>query len=138
MYWALIAEACLRAGRLEEGEAALAEATNTIADTGERFYEAEVSRLRGELALARSPADWVAAEAAFLGAIEVARRQEARSWELRATTSLARLWQGQRKREQARQLLSEAYGWFTEGFETLDLRDARALLSELDGAASVP
>jgi class 3 adenylate cyclase/predicted ATPase len=136
MYWALIAEACLRAGRFEEGEAALAEATNAIADTGERFYEAEVSRLIGELALARSPADWVAAEAAFLGAIEVARRQEARSWELRATTSLARLWQGQGKREQARQLLGEAYGWFTEGFDTLDLRDARALLSELDGAAT--
>jgi predicted ATPase len=131
IFLAFIAEACWHLGRLDEASAAVAEATTIIKETGERLYEAEVLRLRGELALARSPADPVAAEAAFRVALEVARHQDARSWELRATTSLARLWQRRGKREEARQILADAYAWFTEGHETPDLHDARALLGEL-------
>jgi predicted ATPase len=88
-------------------------------------------RLKGELLLARSPSDPTQAEVSFREALEVARRQSAKSFELRAATSLARLWQRQGKRDEARDLLAPVYAWFTEGFDTKDLRDAKALLEEL-------
>jgi predicted ATPase len=92
--------------------------------------EPEVHRLKGELLLVRGGAE-PEAEKCFQRAIEVARRQQAKSWELRATMSLCRLWQKQGKQEQARQALTEIYSWFTEGFDTPDLREATALLEEL-------
>jgi predicted ATPase len=114
----------------------LAEALVHVEETGERYYEAEIYRLQGELSLMQenqidAEARFHLAERSFRHAIQVARRQQARSWELRATTSLARLWQKQGRREEAREMLGEMYGWFTEGFDTPDLRDARALLEEL-------
>jgi len=105
--------------------------------SGERFYEAELYRLRGELTLAQSRVQRLEssvqkeAESCFLKAIEVARKQQAKSLELRATASLARLWQQQGQRDKARQMLVEIYGWFTEGFDTKDLQEAKALLDAL-------
>ena len=87
--------------------------------------------MKGELILARTPADPAGAEASFRDALEVARRQSAKSYELRAATSLARLWQQQGRKEEARDLLAPVYGWFTEGFDTRDLKEAKALLEEL-------
>lgn len=144
---ALLAEAYGKAGQAEEGLATLAEALTWVDKSGERFYEAELYRLKGELTLqklsvARSQLPVInpqsltstaqpEAEACFQKAIEIARRQQAKSLELRATMSLARLWQQQGKKDEARQLLAEIYGWFTEGFDTKDLQEAKALLEEL-------
>jgi predicted ATPase len=128
---ALLAEAHGKAGQTEEGLALLDEAQGLVAKTGERQFEAEVHRVKGELLLARSPSDQTQAQASFHEALEVARRQSAKSWELRAATSLARLWQRQGKRDEARDLLAPVYAWFTEGFDTKDLRDAKALLEKL-------
>jgi predicted ATPase len=104
-----------------------------VDNSGERFYEAELYRLKGELTLqqsgVRSPES--EAEACFYKAVEIARKQSAKSLELRAVMSLSRLWQQQGKKAEARQLLAEIYGWFTEGFDTKDLQEARALLDEL-------
>jgi predicted ATPase len=100
-----------------------------VEKTDERFFEAELRRLRGELLLMQG--DKTEAEACFKHAIEVARRQQAKSWELRATTSLARLWRKQGKVDEARQALGEIHGWFTEGFDTADLIEAKKLLEEL-------
>jgi predicted ATPase len=124
-----LAEAQSRAGRPDEGMTTLAEALTLVEGTGERQWEAEIYRVRGELLLVQG--DEADAEASFHRAIEVARRQSAKSWELRATTSLARLWQKQGEREEARRILAEIYGWFTEGFDTPDLIEARTLLNEL-------
>jgi predicted ATPase len=124
-----LAEAQAKAGHAGEGLATLAEALTFVEETGEGYYEAEIHRLRGELLLRRG--DAAEAEASFHSAIEVARRQSAKSWELRATTSLCRLWQQQGKHEKARQRLAEIYGWFTEGFDTPDLKEAKTLLEEL-------
>ena len=104
--------------------------------SGERFYEAELYRIKGELTLqsqVQGPTSNIEGEAekCFLKAIEVARHQRAKSLELRATTSLARLWQQQCKQREAHVLLSEIYGWFTEGFDTKDLQEAKVLLDEL-------
>jgi predicted ATPase len=109
-----------------------------VEETGERFWEAEIYRLKGELLLKdkggrRKDESEAEAEACFWQAIEIARRQEGKSLELRATVSLARLWQQQGKKDQARRMLADIYGWFTEGFDTLDLQQARALLHELSG-----
>jgi predicted ATPase len=131
MVLAMLAEAHGKAGQTEEGLALLDEAQGLVAKTREREYEAEVHRLEGDLLLARSPSDEAQAQASFREALEVARRQSAKSWELRAATSLARLWQRQGKRDEARDLLAPVYAWFTEGFDTKDLRDAKALLEEL-------
>ena len=100
-------------------------------NSGERFYEAEVYRLKGALLLQDAPASQEEAEAHFQQALDVARRQQAKSWELRAAMSLARLWQRQGKRAEARELLAPVYGWFTEGFDTADLQEAKALLEAL-------
>ena len=126
---ALLAEACGSAGRAEEGLSALAEALAFVQSSDERYYEAALHRLQVDLLLAKG--DEAGAEASFREAIAVARRQSARSWELRATTSLARLWQKQGKVDEARQVLAQIYGWFTEGFDTPDLKEAQALLAAL-------
>jgi len=99
--------------------------------TGERFMEAELHRLKGEVLARRGPMHYPDAETAYRTAIEVARHQQARWFELRATTSLARLLRDEGQREEARAMLAEIYNWFTEGFDTADLKDAKALLEEL-------
>jgi len=114
------------------GLTALAEALMLVDTTGERWYEPELHRLKGELRLQQSPDSHAEAHACFQQALDVARSQQAKSLELRAATSLGRLWQQQGKHAEARQLLAEVYGWFTEGFDTPDLREAKALLDELE------
>jgi predicted ATPase len=109
----------------------LAEALAQMDHTGERYHEAEVYRLKGELLLQQAVPDAPQAEACFQQALAVARRQQAKSWELRAAMSLARLWHQQGKRVEARDLLAPIYGWFTEGFDTADLQEAKALLEML-------
>ncbi|HEV8713417.1 MAG TPA: adenylate/guanylate cyclase domain-containing protein [Candidatus Binatia bacterium] len=155
-----LAEVCGKTGKTEEGLTLLAEALAAVDKTGERFYEAELYRLKGELTLqsrqvgSKSQASLgqvkpgqdkskisipqsafsnpqSEAEACFLKALEVARHQQAKSLELRAVMSLSRLWQGQGKKKEAHELLAEIYGWFTEGFDTQDLQEAKALLEAL-------
>jgi predicted ATPase len=103
-----------------------------VEKTGERYYEAEIHRLKGAIFLQQPAPDIPQAEACFQQAMAIARRQQARSWELRAATSLARLWQQQGKQAEARTLLAPIYDWFTEGFDTADLQDARALLEAVE------
>jgi predicted ATPase len=103
----------------------------TIETTKERWFEAETNRIAGEIALMSPEPDAARAEVYFERALMVARAQQAKSWELRAAMSMARLWRDQGKREEARSLLAPVYGWFTEGFDTLDLKEAKALLNEL-------
>jgi predicted ATPase len=129
----LLAEAYGQAGQGEEGLTALAEALAAVDRTGERGYEAELYRLQGELLLRQAVPEVAQAEVCFQQALIIARCQQARSWELRAAMSLGQLWQQQGKRTEARELLTPIYGWFTEGFETADLQEAKALLDELDG-----
>ena len=131
-HWlALLAEACLETGRIGEGLSAILEALAEVAETAARCHEAELNRLEGELLLASNEPDESRAEASFRKAIGVARAQTAKSWELRAATSLARLLVCQGKREEAHALLAPIYGWFTEGFDTADLKEAKPLLAEL-------
>jgi predicted ATPase len=111
--------------------ALLAEALVAVHKTRECFYEAELYRFKGELLLARSAEHYAQAEACFRQALEVSRRQQAKSLELRAAMSLSQLRQRQGKRAEARDLLAPIYGWFTEGFDTEDLQEAKALLEEL-------
>ena len=128
---ALLAEAYEKAAQVENGLSTVAEALAFAESTEKRFYEAQLYRLKGELLLQQSPDNATETEASFQQAIEIAQKQAAKSWELRAATSLARLWQGQGKRAEARDLLAPVYNWFTEGFETADLKDAKALLAQL-------
>jgi hypothetical protein len=167
---ALLGEVYGKAGQIDDGLAALAEALAIVNNTGERQREAELYRLKGELTLAQSNVQGLAssltmsselksrrvgtahqnvsiseagtvggahptreaeAEDCFWQAIEIARKQQAKSPELRAVMSLARLWRQQGKKKKARQLLAEVYGWFTEGFDTKDLQEAKALLAQL-------
>jgi len=128
---ALLADAYRQGDHADAGLRVLAEALAHVRLTGERFYEAEVHRLEGELRRRQVVPDEPQAEACFQQALTVARRQEARSLELRAAMSLSRLWQHQGKRTAARELLAPIYGWFTEGFDTADLQDAKALLEAL-------
>ena len=102
-----------------------------VETTNERWFEADILRMAGEIALKSPDADAVKAETYFERALAVARQQQAKSWELRAAMSLARLWRSQGKPQQARELLAPVYGWFTEGFDTRDLKEAKALLEEL-------
>jgi predicted ATPase len=124
-----IAEAHLRAGEFEHALTALDRATETYATTGACHYQAELCRLRG--AVLADTGEQNAAAASFHQAMDTARSQEAKSLELRAATDLARLWARQDKRRKAHDLLAPVYGWFTEGFDTADLKDAKALLDEL-------
>ena len=103
----------------------------TVEATKERWCEAEVHRIAGEIALMSPERDAAKAEGYFERALAVARQQQAKSWELRAAMSLAGLWRDQGKPQQARELLASVYGWFTEGFDTRDLKEAKALLEEL-------
>jgi predicted ATPase len=134
-FLALLAEAYGKEGQIEDGITALVEALAMVNKTGERFYEAELYRIKGELTLQSSvqrPGSSVKeAEDCFLKAIEIAKTQQAKSLELRAVMSLARLWQTRGKRTEAHRLLSEVYSWFTEGFDTKDLQEAKELLEEL-------
>jgi predicted ATPase len=107
------------------------EAIRMIERTKERWWEAEVNRIAGEIALLSPERDTAKAETYFERALSVARQQQAKSWELRAAMSLARLWRDQGKVQKARELLAPVYGWFTEGFDTRDLKEAKALLEEL-------
>jgi len=132
-FLASLAEAFGKAGHTEEALAILAEGLVAVDRTGEHWWEAELHRLKGELMLMQG-ADETEAEACFHQAIDVAHRQQAKSWELRATVSLSRLWQKQGKTEKARKMLQEIYDWFTEGFDTRDLKEAKALLEELSHA----
>jgi predicted ATPase len=133
---ALLAQAHGRAGRPAAGLDLLAEGLGRVGRTGGRWPEAELHRLRGELLLALPSPDLAEAEASFSRAIAVSREQGARMWELRAATSLARLRRDQGERQKAHGLLAPAYAWFTEGFDTQDLRDAKGLLDELQWASS--
>jgi class 3 adenylate cyclase/predicted ATPase len=133
---ALLAEVYGKGGQTAEGLAVLAEALVAVDNRAECWWEAELYRLKGELVLqsqVQGPNAKVEKEAeeCFYKAVEVARRQQAKSLELRAVMSLARLWQQQSKKNEARQMLAEVYGWFTEGFDTADLKEAKALLEEL-------
>jgi predicted ATPase len=124
-----LADAYTQLGRFEDAHKALNEGLAVAEKDDDRSHEAELYRVKGELLLAESPDDTVAAEANFRAAIETARRQQSRAWELRATMSLARLWHRQGRRDEARDALAAVYGGFTEGFTTPDLVDAKALLS---------
>jgi predicted ATPase len=157
-YLAFLAEAQGKAGQAEEGLEAVSEALTHVDKTGVHVHEAELYRLKGELTLqsrqvknksqvsqgkskqvgasqkkfeVTGPQAEAEAEACFHKAVEIARKQQAKLLELRAATSLARLWQHQGKKEEARQMLAEIYSWFTEGFDTADLQEAKALLEEL-------
>lgn len=153
-YLALLAEAYGKAGQADKGLAALADAPAMVEKTGDRRWEAELYRLKGELTLKKGAGDWrlgagssspqapslkpqvpswvmEEAEECFHKAIAVARRQQAKLLELRATVSLARLWQRQGKKEDAHHMLADIYGWFTEGFDTKDLQEAKVLLDSL-------
>jgi predicted ATPase len=152
-----LAAAYTKVGRVEEGLAVLAEALALVDKTEARVWEAEMYRLRGDLLLVQEsknqkskgkrqkakiaspqpliPSPHTEAEACFLKAIDIAQHQQAKSWELRASTSLARLWQQQGKKEEAHELLADIYDWFTEGFDTKDLQEAKALLKELSHRA---
>ncbi|MDP6591024.1 MAG: BTAD domain-containing putative transcriptional regulator [Alphaproteobacteria bacterium] len=130
-YLALLAEVLGRADQLEEGLHVLGEALEFATANGERWWEAELHRLRGELLLARSRDNYDEAEASVQRAVAIARRQQAKSFELRASTALARLWGERGRRGEAHDLLAPVYGWFTEGFDSADLLAAGALLDEL-------
>src|SRR5262249_48020725 len=108
-----------------------AEALTLVDKTGERWCESELYRLKGELLLQQNAVNQAEAEDCFHHALDIARSQQAKSLELRAATSLARLWHSQGKRDEARQVLGNVYGWFTEGFDTLDLQEAKTLLDAL-------
>jgi predicted ATPase len=129
--YARLGDSYRKNGRPEEGLATVATALRESERSGERTAEPELYKVKGELLLMRDPPDEAEAERCFRTAIDIARRQQARFFELRATTSLARLLQRQGKTDEARKMLADIYGWFTEGFDTADLKDAKALLEEL-------
>jgi predicted ATPase len=127
-----LAEACGKHGRAKEGLDLVTEGLATAEQTGWRMLEAELHRVKGEILMIKDPSNVVEAERSLRTAIDVARRQGARLFELRATVSLARLLEQQGKIEEAREMLTEIYNWFTEGFEFADLKDAKALIDELN------
>ena len=127
----LLAEACMEADRVDDGLSALTEALAAGEAQGDRYGEPEIHRLKGELLRRRNESNAGQAQKCFERAIEVARKQSAKSSELRATMSLARLLRDTGRRDEARAMLAEIYGWFTEGFDTLDLKEVKALLDEL-------
>jgi predicted ATPase len=130
-FLSLLAEAYGEVGQPEEGLTVLLEALAIVDNTGERYWEAELHRRKGEFLLIQQGQKVEEAEECFQKALDNARRQQAKSLELRAAISLSRLWQQQGKQEEAHQLLAEIYGWFTEGFDTADLKEAKVLLEGL-------
>ena len=129
LFLIILARVYWTAGQPEEGLKRLVEAAKLVETTGERWAEAELYRLRGTLLLSMN--ERTQAENSYRQALSIAQRQSAKFWELRAATSLAGLWRDQGKGTEARELLAPVYGWFTEGFDTLDLKEAKALLDEL-------
>ena len=129
---AYLAKAYADLDQFDEASRYIGEAMTAVETTKERWWEADIYRMAGEIALLSGEPDAAKAEAYFERALSVARQQQAKSWELRAAMSLARLWRHQRKPQQARELLAPVYGWFTEGFDTRDLKEAKALLDELE------
>ena len=130
-YLSYLAGAYADLGQFEDAWRCIADAITAIETSKERWSEADVNRVAGEIALKSPQAAAAKAEAYFQRALAVAREQQAKSWELRAAMSMARLWRDQGKRDEARELLAPVYGWFAEGFDTLDLKEAKALLEEL-------
>ena len=126
-----LARAYAKLGDFREASRCIKEAIHAVKTTKEKWCEADISRIAGEIALISPERDAVKAEAHFERALSVARQQQAKSWELRAAMRLARLWRDQGKVRQARELLAPVYGWFTEGFDTRDLKEAKAPLGEL-------
>jgi class 3 adenylate cyclase/predicted ATPase len=131
LFLSYLAKAHAALDQFEDAWRCIDGALTAVETTKERWYEADIHRTAGELALLSPQPDATKAEVCFERALAVARKQRAKSWELRAAMSMARLWHKQGKREQARDLLAPVYGWFTEGFQTLDLKEAKALLGEL-------
>jgi predicted ATPase len=129
-YLSNLAEAHAQLDEVNEAGRYIGEAMTTLKTAKENWCEAEVCRVAGEIALVGPKPDAAKAEAYFERALSVARHQQAKSWELRAAMSLARLWRSQGKVTEARELLAPVYGWFTEGFDTRDLKEAKALLEE--------
>jgi predicted ATPase len=130
-YLSHLAGAHAELGQFDDATRCIDEAMTAVETTKETWYEAEVNRIAGEIALLPPEPNMAKAEAYFERALAVAREQQAKSWELRAAMSMARLWRVHGKRLQAHDLLASVYGWFTEGFDTLDLKQAKALLDEL-------
>jgi predicted ATPase len=130
-YSAMLVDCLVAQGRIEEAVEALVEALADVARVGEAVLEPQLLCLLGDVLHRRDPATPEQAESSYRRAIDVAQRQSAKTWELRAATGLAGLWRGQGKRTEARELLAPIYGWFTEGFDTPDLTDAKALLDRL-------
>jgi predicted ATPase len=126
-----LARAHAELGQLDDAWRCIGEAMTAVETTKEKWCEAEIHRLAGEIALKTPERHAAKAEAYFERALSVARQQQAKSWELRTAISLARLWRDQGNVQQARELLAPVYGWFTEGFDTRDLKEAKALLEEL-------
>jgi predicted ATPase len=118
-------------GQFDDARRYVGEAITAVETSNERWFEADIHRVAGEIALMSPGPDAAKAEACFERALAVARAQQAKSWELRAAMSIARLWRSQGKSQQARELLAPVYSWFTEGFDTRDLKEAKALLDEL-------
>jgi predicted ATPase len=131
LYLSYLARAYADLRQFDDAWRCIDEATVAVERTKERWWEAEVNRIAGEIALMGPQNDSAKAEAYFERALDIARQQQAKSWELRAAMSLARLCRDQGKVQQARELLAPVYGWFTEGFDTRDLKEAKALLGEL-------
>jgi predicted ATPase len=130
-FFTCLAEGCLRAGYIESGLEVVDQSLEVAHTSGVTMYEAETCRLKGELLIAKDPTNAAPVEQWYRKAIHVASEQDAKSWELRATVSLARLLRDTNRRDEARKMLAEIYNWFTEGFDAADLKDAKALLEEL-------
>jgi len=130
-YLSYLARAHAELGQFDDAWRCVGEAMTAAETTKERWFEAEIQRIAGEIALKSPVPDAAKAETYFERALAVARQQQAKSWELRAAMSMARLWRDQGKRHEARDLLAPVCGWFTEGFDTLDLKEAKTLLDEL-------
>jgi predicted ATPase len=130
-YLSILARAYVQLGEFDDAWRWIGEAMMAVETTKERASETEVHRIAGEIALMSPERDAAKAEAHFERALAISRKQRAKSWELRAAMSMARLWRDQGKRQQAHDLLAPVFGWFTEGFDTLDLKEAKTLLDEL-------
>ena len=131
LFLSYLATAKAAIGHFDDAVTTIDQARTAVETTKESWYEAEINRIAGEIVLAAPEPDAAKAEAYFASALTIARKQKAKSWELRAATSMARLMCAQGRRRPAREILAPVYGWFTQGFDTLDLRQARLLLDEL-------
>jgi predicted ATPase len=131
LIFSYLAKAHAYLGQFDEGWRWIGEATATVESTKDKWAEGEIHRVAGEIALRSPVPDAARAESYFTAALAIARRQQAKSWELRAATSYARLMRDQGRQREARDLLAPVYGWFTEGFDTADLKEANGLLNEL-------